>query len=196
MHGVDVALFRWINEGWANGFFDWLMPILSAGFKLWSVRILGLVIWIAMLARRGSARRAALLVIPAVVLANLLSDVGKANLGSLRPCVELAGVRLVDTMALTTGGMPSAHAANMAAVASVIYLACGRRTWPIWLLPFFVGLSRVYVGVHFPLQVLGGWALGIVVGFVVIWPFRTREPEEPENAQMPELQCEPNQDQP
>jgi undecaprenyl-diphosphatase len=36
----------------------------------------------------------------------------------------------------------------------------GRWRWAIWLIPITVGFARVFVGAHFPLDVVGGFALG------------------------------------
>lgn len=177
MGGWDEALFRWINEGWANPFFDRMMPFITHLAKdPLGILILALA-WLSLMVWGGSkGRRAAVLVLPAVLIANEIADLGKANLGYLRPCVELSGVRVLGEP-LTSGGMPSAHAANMAAVAAVMMTQLGRRWWPVWVLPLASGLSRVYIGVHYPSQVLVGWLLGAVVGFAVARPFRIR-PEE------------------
>ncbi len=59
-------------------------------------------------------------------------------------------------------GLPSGHAQNAAAVWGFVAL-WARRPW-VWiaagLLTFLIGLSRIYLGVHFPTDVLGGWLLG------------------------------------
>ncbi|MEP0767258.1 MAG: phosphatase PAP2 family protein [Fimbriimonadia bacterium] len=177
MGGWDEVLFRWINEGWANPFFDHFMPFVTHLAKN-PVGIAMLTLaWFAILIWGGSkGRRAALLVLPAVLISNELADLGKAHLGYLRPCVELPGVRVLGE-SLTSGGMPSAHAANMASVAAVLIAHLGRAWWPVWLLPFVSGLSRVYIGVHYPSQVAVGWLLGTAVGLAIAWPFRVREKE-------------------
>lgn len=177
MGGWDEALFRWINEGWANPFFDHFMPFITHLAKNpFGIALLALA-WLALLIWGGAkGRRAALLVLPAALIANELADLGKAYLGYLRPCVELSGVRVLGEP-LTSGGMPSAHAANMAAVAAVLVSQLGWGWWPVWLLPLASGLSRVYIGVHYPSQVAMGWLLGAVIGFGIAWPFRVREKE-------------------
>jgi len=43
----------------------------------------------------------------------------------------------------------------------------GRFRWFILLVPLFVGFGRIYVGAHLPLDVLGGWAMGVGSAFVV-----------------------------
>ena len=65
-------------------------------------------------------------------------------------------------------GFPSAHAANSAAVAAVL-LALGHRRagWVCAALSVWLGWSRVYVGVHRPLDVVGGWVIGAAVGWGV-----------------------------
>ena len=177
MGGWDEALFRWINEGWANPVWDWAMPFITHlaknpfGIALLAAAWLALLIWGG---RKG--RRAALLILPAVLIANELADLGKAHLGFLRPCAELRGVRILGEP-LTSGGMPSAHAANMAAVAAVLFFQLGRKWWPVWVLPLASGLSRVYIGVHYPLQVIAGWLMGGVIGWLAVRLLGAREPK-------------------
>jgi membrane-associated phospholipid phosphatase len=175
VHALDIALFHHVNQGWANPLFDWLMPALSHGNKHWFGILLMVGGWLYVLLRLGSRGRwAAVLLLVAVVLSNELSDLGKHSIESLRPCVELAGARVIGD-SLTSQGMPSGHAANTAAAATVLFFSLGRRWWPIWLLPFAVGLSRIYIGVHYPLQVLAGWAVGIAVGLLLVGLWRLLE---------------------
>ena len=76
----------------------------------------------------------------------------------------------VRAMASETGfGIPSGHAEIAAGLWGMV-AAYYRRTW-MWiaavLLVLFIGLSRLYLGVHFPQDVLFGWTLG----FLTLWAF-------------------------
>jgi undecaprenyl-diphosphatase len=61
---------------------------------------------------------------------------------------------------------PSGHTARSVAVSTFILLKKGRRYFPLILLSVGVALSRVILGVHFPLDVTGGALLGIIIGVV------------------------------
>jgi undecaprenyl-diphosphatase len=62
---------------------------------------------------------------------------------------------------------PSGHTASAAAFSGVVGRAYPRLWLPINGLAAMVGFSRVYTGVHFPGDVLGGWIVGKGVAFVV-----------------------------
>jgi undecaprenyl-diphosphatase len=67
-----------------------------------------------------------------------------------------------------SGAFPSGHAASAFAAATVIAWASRRLAVPAYLLAALVAWSRVYVGVHWPLDVIGGAALGTLVAIALL----------------------------
>ena len=63
----------------------------------------------------------------------------------------------------TTSSFPSGHTSTSFACAYVISRLAPRLTIPVFVLAALIGFSRVYVGVHYPLDIVGGAALGIGV---------------------------------
>jgi len=104
-----------------------------------------------------------------------LSQLFKLPIRGPRPYWVSTDIR---AMASETGfGVPSGHAEIAAGLWGMI-AAYYRKTW-VWvsavLLVIFIGLSRLYLGVHFPQDVLVGWMLG----FLTLWAFvRLWEPVE------------------
>lgn len=167
MAELDTRLFYWIFEGWRA---DWLTPIMiffSDALKRWQGRVAAALIWVYLLWRGGRARAFALWLVPILALTNETADWLKAWVGRERPCVALP----IDALTgdLTSGSFPSAHAANMSALVGVATALWGRKAfWGLFWLPLLVGLSRVYVGVHYPSDVVGGWLLGWLYGWGVV----------------------------
>lgn len=66
---------------------------------------------------------------------------------------------------------PSGHMTFFFALAMVVWYA--NRKWGVWyfLLSALIGVARIYVGVHWPLDILGGIAIGIACGALVHWLF-------------------------
>jgi membrane-associated phospholipid phosphatase len=77
---------------------------------------------------------------------------------------------LVTTPA--SDSFPSGHTATAFATATVVGMLHPRLRWPALGLATLVGLSRVYLGVHFWFDVLAGAALGIAVGWTAVWTMR------------------------
>ena len=84
-----------------------------------------------------------------------------------RPDPEASVVR-IRGMAQTGLGYPSGHAAVAAAMGTVLARGASRRSrGAIALLAATVGAGRVYVGAHYPLDVVGGWAAGLATATLV-----------------------------
>jgi undecaprenyl-diphosphatase len=67
-----------------------------------------------------------------------------------------------------SGAFPSGHAATAFAAATVIAWESRRLAIPAYALAALVAWSRVYVGVHWPLDVIGGAALGTLVAIALL----------------------------
>jgi undecaprenyl-diphosphatase len=67
-----------------------------------------------------------------------------------------------------SGAFPSGHASTAFACATVIAWASPRLRVPAFVLAAAIAWSRVYVGVHWPLDVLGGAVLGVLVSTVLL----------------------------
>ena len=69
----------------------------------------------------------------------------------------------------TDAAFPSGHAATSFAAATVLSFARPRWAPAFYLLALAIGFSRVYVGVHYPLDIVGGAVLGIGVAIALRW---------------------------
>ncbi len=165
---LDRALFVLVNGRLTSPLLDKVMPFVTTQ-EHWYPVLLG--IWIAMIVwggRRG--RIAAVLLILAVALGDQIScSLLKPLFGRIRPCNALPP----DQVRLLVGGskafsFPSAHAANSFAMAATVSWGMPRLSFPAFLIAALVAYSRVYVGVHYPLDVVGGAVLGLLIGEVLV----------------------------
>jgi undecaprenyl-diphosphatase len=67
-----------------------------------------------------------------------------------------------------SGAFPSGHTSAAFACATVLAWASPRLRIPLFVLAAAIGWSRIYVGVHWPLDVLGGAVLGVLVSTVLL----------------------------
>jgi len=113
----------------------------------------------------------------------LLLSIGAADLVSVR-VVKPAVERLAPVSIARVGprarwmrlgkSFPSAHAADTAAAATVLMWAAPATAPFALALVAVVGLSRVYLGVHYPSDVVAGWILGAAIGAVLLALARLR----------------------
>ncbi len=169
LNQVDVALFYFFNVGLQNPVFDWLMPFITEKthwFPVWGAAIV-LMAWKG--GRKG--RTVVLLAIPIILISDqLTSSVLKPFFGRMRPCVALEGINLL-VKKKTSFSMPSGHAANFTAAATLFTFYYRRHGWWLFGIALLVGYSRIAVGVHYPFDVLVGSLVGFTsAGLVlIIW---------------------------
>jgi undecaprenyl-diphosphatase len=162
---LNRHVFDAIN-GWPDSFTPFLPFFSIAMSYVWVKIVLGALL-IGLAWRAGPTRRTAVQALIAFPIANGMTDLFKHYAGTPRPCSELAHVALHGIGCSGTMGTASAHSANMAAVAFVFVYHL--RWWgsPWVLIAILTGLSRIYIGAHYPAQVLLGYTCGVAAAAAV-----------------------------
>lgn len=167
----DRSLFKLINGAWHNTFLDGVFPFLRIP-QFWAPLYIFLVVF-AIANYRRTGLYWILFFIATVVISNFISsDLIKGNIHRLRPCNEPA---LADSVRLLVSCGPgnsftSSHAANHFSLAMFSFLTFKKHFsgWPklffVWA--FSVAYAQMYVGVHYPLDILGGTLVGLITGYV------------------------------
>ena len=176
--GFDVKLFRILNGSLINPFFDFLMPMVT-DLNRW--RIIILLVWAALVFFGGSKGRwAAFMLIPLIAASDQLSsNLIKPLVHRMRPCEVLGSVHFwhgptgwMTTPAEVTQSykasfsFPSSHATNITAAMLFLGLVYRKAIIPLLVMAAMVSFSRIYIGVHWPLDV----AAGAAIGTLLAWP--------------------------
>lgn len=176
---MDTFLFRLINRDSANPLFDWAMPWITDGGKLQTLLILcGLGLLAAGFASRDRARallavRVVLLCLATVILFEWIFSQGLRNLVCRpRPPFALSDV-ILRTGVTQSFSFPSSHAGNAVGVATIILAGYRPLGWVLLGYAALVAYSRVYCGVHFPLDIAVGSVLGALLA-TGLWKLTAR----------------------
>lgn len=175
---LDHALRAWV-VGHRIGALDgvmWTLSLVGRGGLVW------IGIAVVLIALRRLDRLAALPLVAALLLAMLVTDhLIKPIVGRPRPFVSTPQVAVIGD---PPGGssFPSGHAANAFAGACVLSLVAAEPVVLWWALAFAIAYSRVYLGVHYPLDVTAGAIIGAGAGAITVavyrrwWRQRARPP--------------------
>lgn len=173
----DAGLYEWVTDLAARApdkVDDAVHVFSDYGLGLFAVLML-LVWWRARSA--GPERMAAALCVPLVVAAAFLAnDVVKSFVAEQRPCDALRVVTLEACPSVTDYSFPSNHTAVAAASMAALLLAHRRAGLYAVPLTLLMAASRVWVGVHYPHDVLAGLLLGALVAFPLALASRRAAP--------------------
>lgn len=166
---IDHALFVFINGSLANPVTDRVMPIIT------NDNLLRLIYGAILVILLGAGRKPFIWVVGFSLLVVVLTDQTSSALlkpwiGRMRPCKVMEVHLLVGC----GGGFafPSSHATNLFGQA-VFFGLLFKKYLPYLLgFAFLVGVSRIFVGVHYPLDIVGGIVAGGFEGALaayVVW---------------------------
>lgn len=165
---ADQQLFLWLNS-FHTAWLDYLMYWITnkyTWFPVYALLAVGTVI------RFGWEGVRIVVVLALVIVAcdQLTSSLMKPTFERLRPCHNPSIAGLVHLVKGCGGkyGFASSHAANTFGLATAIWLFFRNRSylfawWFVWAA--VVSYSRIYVGVHYPLDIF----IGAIVGCALAW---------------------------
>lgn len=169
---LDTRIFYVINDFARDT--PWLQPLLAAyandGALLFVVLLLA-GWWVARKSTDPMAMVAAVWAPLGVFAALLVYDPIAVSVNETRPCNALHDIVVLHCN--TDGGFPSIHAVIAAAVAAGLWVVNRRLGIVAASAAALMAFARVYVGAHYPRDVLAGLALGVAVsltGYVLMRP--------------------------
>jgi len=163
----DKAIFYFFNNIISNPLFDIIMPIIT-NQRIWAIPILSIIIYLTTKGKRRG-QITVIILIAACGLADYSSaSILKPFFERLRPSHEmLDGIRIL----MGKGGkygFVSSHAANVFAAAVVFSYFYPKNKNIFFFIATLVSYSRVYVGVHYPGDVIFGGLLGYGLAWIVL----------------------------
>ena len=164
---IDKQIMVFFNKTISNPIFDFIMPIITnQNFLVFS----GLIL-IGYLAYYGEKRGRITIVV--LLIAASFSDaicfqVIKPWVGRIRPSHEFYDY---INLLVSKGGkysFPSNHAANSFVFATVLSYFYEKNKTFLYILASAIAFSRVYVGVHYPLDIVSGAIVGYIISWIIL----------------------------
>ena len=164
LYSIDLAVFYFFNHTISTGFLDRFFSIITDVNK-WYIAYIILV----GIAFFKGGRRGKIAVIGLILLIVVTDQTGYRILKELfervRPCNALADV--ITPIGCAGGfSFPSNHALNNFAAAVFLLRLFPTYKWIFLIVAILISISRVYLGVHYPSDVLGGALIGIAFGYI------------------------------
>ncbi len=166
MYHIDQSLFVLINSTLSNSIFDILMPFITDLHKdpLFTQVFVPFILFIWILRKKAKA-------IPVMLgLALCIAATDNTNHRILKPIFKRQRPPLVEkTIQLRTDrfagySFPSNHAGNNFAAATFLSSCYPALSWYYFAIAIVVSYSRIYVGVHYPFDVIAGALIGLFFG--------------------------------
>jgi len=150
-----------LQESIRNPILDAVMKFITSLGDAGLISIVTCIVLLCVKRYRKVGKTAALSLILDFAVVNLLL---KNLFARTRPYVLLEGLLLI-TREPSDYSFPSGHTGACFAVASVLFLCCPKKIGiPAIIVAALIAFSRLYVGVHFPTDVLAGMVIGILTG--------------------------------
>ncbi len=168
---LDRKIFFIINNQWHNPVFDAVLPFVRNPY-FWAPLYLFLLFFMLMNFKWNGAIWVLFFLATFGLTDSVTAHILKELVVRYRPCHDPVFSQYVRSLVPCSGGhsFPSNHAANHFGLATFLFLSLkktvGRWIWVAFIWAFLVCYAQVYVGVHYPLDILGGTCVGLIFGTI------------------------------
>ncbi len=174
---LDRRFFKLINSEWHHSFLDATLP-LARNQLLWMPLYLFLLLFIVINYGKKGWWWAIFFAGTAFLTDFISSDLIKQNIIRLRPCNDPSmadGLRFLLSYRPQSSSFTSSHAANHFAMATFLFLTLkqqmGKTRWIFFAWSSLIAYAQVYVGVHYPIDVIFGGLVGFLFGYLTAYTF-------------------------
>lgn len=172
---MNVEIFNFFNHTLQNPVLDRIMPILTnfGEFEFLLLIVIAVILY-AQITRRKTLKKVAIIALAALLFSDAIAFVLKHIVHEPRPFMSLDNVRLLvreDDL----NSFPSGHTTSTISVVTVLILNMKELAKKHYLIldiilvifAVLIGFSRMYVGVHYPGDVLAGAIIGLIGAFTI-----------------------------
>jgi undecaprenyl-diphosphatase len=170
LQNIDLFLFQLFNMTLANPLFDKLMPFVTHQ-QNWNMVYIILLVWLLWKGGRNGRIAFVLLIITIICADQLSSSFIKSWVARPRPCHNLTTLRLLVDCG-SGYSFPSSHAVNNFAAAVILSYFYKEYKVVLFTIASVVAFSRVYVGVHFPIDIVSGAFIGYIVAKLILLVYK------------------------
>jgi len=164
---IDKNLMVFLNKTISNSIFDILMPIITNQNFLAIIGVI-LIIYLGYFGEKKGRITLLVLLFAAGMSDAICAQIIKPWVGRIRPSHEF--IEYINLL-VSKGGkwsFPSNHAANSFAFATVLSYFYDKNKIILFSIASAIAFSRVYVGVHYPMDIFFGGLIGYTISWVIL----------------------------
>lgn len=171
-----MAVFFFINKNLQHPLIDTSALLVRQAYT-WIPLYLFFLLFFILNFRRHTSALIFLTLLTFAITDYTSASILKPWIGRLRPCHNPQINSIINNISGCGGvfSMPSSHASNHFGLATIWYLCIqqitGQKWWWLWIWAAAVGFSQIYVGVHYPADILAGTVLGLLSGWFTYYLF-------------------------
>jgi len=180
-YNLDLQLFLIINNYISNPILDSIFTFLHQPYKnIWFIIII-LSIWLFFIYKHKKNRLILMVILP---LGIVVTDKIGASIKDLelrkRPYMSIEKEKMNLLIKVKEGkngeykntssskkSFPSNHSANIFFIYFILSILYSNKNKYFLLIAMVVGISRIYIGVHYPFDVISGAGIGLSMGFII-----------------------------